>query len=136
MEATRADVCAAAIADAFRGTGLTVRVAHQGSVEALPGPVAVFATRFIQEGLTNVLRHARADEVDITILQSPHQVRITVADNGIERAADAPEGFGLRSLRTRAEELGGRLSSGPSGAGGWELATVLPLDEQSMVRAG
>lgn len=126
----------AAIADAFRGTGLTVRVAHQGSVEALPGPVAVFATRFIQEGLTNVLRHARADEVDITILQSPHQVRITVTDNGIERAADAPEGFGLRSLRTRAEELDGRLTSGPSGAGGWELATVLPLDEQSTARAG
>lgn len=126
----------AAIADAFRGTGLAVRVAHQGSVEALPGAVAVFATRLIQEGLTNVLRHAQADEVDITILQSPHQVRITVRDNGVERAADAPEGFGLRSLRTRAEELGGRLTSGPSGAGGWELVTVLPLDERSIARAG
>ena len=126
----------AAIADAFRGTGLAVRVAHQGSVEALPGPVAVFATRFIQEGLTNVLRHAQADEVDITIVQSPHQVRIEVRDNGVERAAGGPEGFGLRSLRTRAEELGGRLTSGPSGAGGWELDTVLPLEERSTARAG
>lgn len=105
-----------------------MRVNHEGSQESLPGPIAVFATRLIQEGLTNVMRHAGASEIDIDIVQSPQQVRIALRDNGI--GADAPhEGFGLRSLRERAESLGGSLISGPTTLGGWEVATVLPITE-------
>jgi len=116
-----------AIAGAFRGTGLQVNVSHEGSEESLPGPIAVFATRLIQEGLTNVLRHASATAVDIDIRQSPHQVRVALRDNGDVRSSTVHEGFGLRSLRTRAEELGGRLTFGPTVRGGWGIAAVLPL---------
>lgn len=119
-----------AIADAFRGTGLDVRVNHEGSEDTLPRPIALFATRLIQEGLTNVLRHAHARAVDIDISQGADQVRIALRDDG-DRPGESHEGFGLRSLRARAEELGGRLISGPSALGGWEVATVLPLGEES-----
>ncbi len=60
-----------AIADAFRGTGLDVRVAYRGEGPALGHDAALFATRFIQAGLTNVLRHATASRVDIEVNQSP-----------------------------------------------------------------
>ncbi|MFN8097358.1 MAG: histidine kinase [Dermatophilaceae bacterium] len=115
------------VAEAFRGTGLDVRVSHHGDEESLPGPVGVFATRLIQEGLTNVLRHARARRVDIDIVQSRYQVRIAVRDDGVGLVVPT-EGFGLRSLRERAVALGGRLVVDAPVTGGSEIAAVLPLD--------
>lgn len=118
-----------AIADAFRGTGLAVDIRHHGAPDTLPGPIAVFATRLIQEGLTNVLRHAQARRVVVDIVQSPAQVRFTVTDDG-HGASAVHEGFGLRSLRERATALGGRLTTGPAVTGGWEISVVLPLPAQ------
>lgn len=117
-----------AIAEAFRGTGLEVTVDHRGTDGFLPQEISLFATRFVQEGLTNVLRHAEATRVDVEILQSPQQVRITLRDDG-RGHMDGHEGFGLRSLRERAAALGGTLSSGSMARGGWQLAVVLPLTE-------
>ncbi len=118
-----------AIADAFRGTGLDVRVAYRGEGPPLGHDVALFATRFIQEGLTNVLRHADASRVDIEVLQSPHQVRFSISDDGT--GADSPaEGFGRRSLRERVEILSGVMTAGTSPLGGFELSAVVPLTQE------
>lgn len=114
-----------AIADAFRGTGLAVSVTHEGVETSLPEPVGLFAVRLVQEALANTLRHAHATAVAIAVVQSPQQVRFTVRDNGTE-TVEVPEGFGLRSLRERAEGLGGQLASGPAPGGGWQVAAVLP----------
>ena len=119
-----------AIADAFRGTGLDVRVTYRGEGPALGRDAALFATRFIQEGLTNVLRHAVASRVDIEVIQSPQQVRFTIGDDG-SGPSSPTEGFGRRSLRERAETLGGTVSSRRSALGGFELSAVLPLTGRS-----
>ncbi|MDO5739299.1 MAG: sensor histidine kinase [Ornithinimicrobium sp.] len=117
-----------AIAEAFRGTGLDVAVTHRGSDDSLPEQISLFATRFVQEGLTNVLRHADATRVTVDFLQSPQQVRIALRDDG--RGAAVPhDGFGLRSLRERAAALGGTLTSGVVVDGGWQLVVVLPLSD-------
>ena len=92
----------------------------------MPDEVSLYTTRFVQEGLTNVLRHSDAQTVRIDVVQSPAQVRIAVRDDG-DPGASVPEGFGLRSLRERAEELGGSLRFGPMTGAGWETAVVLPL---------
>ncbi len=114
------------IAEAFRGTGFDVSVEHRGDTAPLPDEVSLYTTRFVQEGLTNVLRHSDAQTVRIDVVQSPAQVRIAVRDDG-DPGASVPEGFGLRSLRERAEELGGSLRFGPMTGAGWETAVVLPL---------
>lgn len=82
------------IAEAFRGTGLDVRLVHRGEEDTLPGEVQVFVTRVIQEGLTNVLKHAGAKQVDIEIVQSPAQLRLTMADDGTGGAAGLGPGRG------------------------------------------
>lgn len=104
-----------AIADSFRGTGLTVSVQQSGTERPLGRQASLFAHRLVQEGLTNVLRHSPADEVDLRIGWGTDDVTITLADNGITRggaiATDIPAGFGLRSLAERAEQLGGSFAA-------------------------
>lgn len=115
-----------AIAEAFRGTGVDVRIDIAGVERPLPPGVVLFCHRFVQEGLTNALRHARARRVDIgidyaAVLDGP-AVTITLADDGgASPAAGAagvagagPElrpGFGLRSLAERAAQLGGTFEA-------------------------
>lgn len=115
-----------AIAESFRGTGLRVDIHHSGQTDTLPDEVALLAYRVVQEGLTNALRYAGAEVVTIDIRQTSGEIRIGVCDDG--RAGGAPvEGFGLRSLRERAEALGGSMSAGPHPDGGFEVAVVVPL---------
>lgn len=113
------------IADAFRGTGLSVNVKHLGQLDPWPDEVCLFATRLVQEGLTNVLRHARARSVHIDVRQSEQRIRIGIRDDG--RGWSGREGFGLRSLRERAEVLGGTLAPAAAAGGGFELVATLPL---------
>ena len=121
-----------AIAASFRGTGLDVSVRHRGDSAALGRDASLFATRFVQEGLTNVLRHAGAGRVEIEVLQSPERLRVTIGDDGAGVPAGAPDaGFGLRSLRERAELLGGELLSGASPLGGFQLVAVVPAKDGS-----
>lgn len=114
-----------AIAQAFRGTGLDVRISHQGSSRPLPTEVSLLCHRAVQEGLTNALRHARATRVDIALEVSADRLSISLHDNGVG-LGDAGEGFGLRGLRERAEALGGRAGVESAGAG-TTLTIEVPL---------
>ncbi|NNG19610.1 sensor histidine kinase [Naumannella sp. ID2617S] len=104
-----------ALADSFRGTGLKVRVSQTGTEHPLGREASLFAYRLVQEGLTNVLRHSAADEVDLTVHWQDEGIRIELEDNGAQSGTpdltDAEPGFGLRSLAERAEQLGGGFSA-------------------------
>jgi len=75
--------------------------------------------KILQEALTNVLKHAQADEVGVAAWRSPEGgVTFEVVDNG-RGLSEQPlhEGRGRHNMRRRAERLGGRLSveGGPQG---------------------
>ena len=68
--------------------------------------------RVVQESLTNVARHARASQVDISLRQYGQQLEVTVKDNGHGFDKDAISktgGFGMFSIRERMLALGGTL---------------------------
>ena len=67
--------------------------------------------RVVQEGLTNAVRHGRADRIEIRITRSGDMVTVSVRDNGTG-CARPEEGFGLRHMRERLQMLGGTLSYG------------------------
>ncbi|MFT3943393.1 MAG: histidine kinase [Ancrocorticia sp.] len=115
-----------AIAEVFRGTGLDVAV-DISSTERLSSSHALFAYRLIQEGLTNVLRHAGASGVAFAVSRSKTgALRLTVGDNG-SGTGDIQPGYGLRGLMERAEELGGSLQLvRPGRLGGLDLVAELP----------
>jgi len=81
----------------------------------------------VREGLTNVVRHARASSCAVRL--SPSAVEI-VDDGHGEPApgAGVPPGNGLSGLRERVAEAGGCIDAGPLQAGGWRLLVTLAPD--------
>jgi two-component system sensor histidine kinase DesK len=73
----------------------------------------------VREGVTNVVKHARATRCSIAV--SPTAVEIT--DDGA--AIDAAEGNGLTGLRERANAAGASVTVGPSRPRGWRLRVSL-----------
>lgn len=70
--------------------------------------------RVVQEGMTNAVRHGKADHIEIRITRSGDMVTVSIRDNGT--GCQKPvEGFGLRHMRERLEMLGGTLAYGNLG---------------------
>jgi signal transduction histidine kinase len=90
-------------------------------------PQGVALLRAAEEGLRNVLEHAKATEVDVILDDDGDQAMLTVRDNGVGPGDGAPlASHGLRLLRERARLLGGTLSIGAGPEGGTALTLVLP----------
>jgi len=118
-------------------TGLDVEIAAARPLPPLPAAVEVAAFRIVQEAITNVVRHANAKHVWISLEQTEgvrRELSIEVLDDGRgfeESASSGTEsGVGLTSMRGRADELGGRVifDSKPSGA---RVRAWLPLSESA-----
>lgn len=80
-----------------------------GSAVGLPVSVEVVLLRAAQEALHNVARHSEASRVDVVLRFDPDGVSLEVRDDG-RGFGDALEGFGLRGMRARLEQVGGTLS--------------------------
>lgn len=82
----------------------------------------------VQEALSNALRHAKADSVDITIGDDHHNVIITVKDDGIGfDQAVIREGLGLSNMRSRVERLGGVMAIDAEKGEGTTLEILVPV---------
>jgi len=82
----------------------------EGSDQGLPSLVAEALYRVVQEALHNVVRHARATRVDITLHCLPASVSLRVTDNGVGFDTSTPHtGLGFASMTERVMGVGGRL---------------------------
>jgi signal transduction histidine kinase len=116
-----------ALVDRVRTGGLSVEVT--GAPGQLAAPVDAVVYGVVQEGLTNVLRHASATSVQVRLDRSPERLAVTVEDDGrgADRLTVPDEGMGLRGMRERVRALGGEFSAGPRPAGGFAVRAELPL---------
>lgn len=96
----------------------------------LPATLARSLHRFVQEGLTNVRRHAPGAATDVRIVGGPGMglTAEVVNERPAGPASDGSDGSGagLRGLAERAELVGGRVEHGPTGDGGWRVGLWLP----------
>lgn len=100
------------------GPGFQVRLNVQEPMSSLPAAVEVAALRIIDEAITNVVRHANARTVTVTMEITDGTLAITVADDGVGfDLARVEPGIGLQSMRDRARELGGTWSVAPGADG-------------------
>ena len=93
----------------------------------LPAAVEAAAYRIALEAVNNVVRHAAADHCDVTLTSAHNRLALTVEDDGRGLPAGGGAGIGLRSMRERAEEVGGTFNLGASAAGGVRVTAILPL---------
>lgn len=96
---------------ALRSAGIAVTAPPPGAVAEVPAEQRALAAWFLREAVTNVLRHAHAQNVTVT-LDAQHA---GVHDDGVGLPADVADGAGLRSLRGRIAAAGAQLETGGPG---------------------
>lgn len=101
---------------------------------SLSPTVEAIAFRIIQEALTNVAKHARADTVSIAMHSMDGGIQISVCDNGIGfepgRQSEAAAGrLGLRQMRERLASVRGQLTILAQPGAGTEVRAWLPLNQ-------
>jgi signal transduction histidine kinase len=110
------------------GAGLRVEVDASGAAH-LPPAVDLACYRIVQESLTNVVRHAGASSVTVTVAADGDTLVVEVTDDG-PGAPGARNGNGTRQgivgMRERARALGGTLEAGPRPEGGFRVSARLP----------
>ena len=128
-----------------RKAGMPVELSVDGPVRALPPGLDLAVYRVVQEGLTNVMKHAGQARTIVRIESRPRHLLITVsndepppgsaaagaAEPRVGPGAGAEPGSGARGLiglRERIAVYGGELDAGPRPGGGWRLAARIPLE--------
>lgn len=111
-------------------TGVRCQVRANRQHTRLSGEQQTALFRIVQEALTNVVRHAQASSVQITIREDDHGVEVRIRDNGRgispERAAD-PASIGLLGMRERAALVGGTFRIGGQRGKGTVVSVHVPL---------
>jgi signal transduction histidine kinase len=95
-------------------SGLNIEVSREGSLKTRSESAELAFYRVSQEALANILRHSYASEARIRLISRPRTMHLVISDNGIgipQNLEALPEnGTGVRGMRQRIEELGGRFS--------------------------
>jgi len=119
-----------------RAAGVDAQLLVEGEPKALPAGVELSAYRITQEALTNVIRHAGAASVAVTVRYLPQAVALSIVDDGRGAGAGAgagtgvatASGHGILGMLERATLFNGELSAGPRAGGGFEVRALLPFD--------
>ncbi|MHA3738682.1 PAS domain-containing sensor histidine kinase [Pseudomonas sp. Eth.TT006] len=101
------------------------------NLPALSDAKAIGLFRILQEALTNVMRHAQAHTVELTLALEGDELCLTVSDDGVGFAVetDRPTSFGLVGMRERVLIMGGRLLLESEPGEGTSLNVWVPVDE-------
>nr|BAW35604.1 putative two-component system sensor kinase [Streptomyces sp. RK95-74] len=109
-------------------TGLEVRCSVEGEERPLPMAVSVVLLRSVQEAIANVRKHAeQARTVDVIVAFDEAGVRLLVRDDGVGFTPDGTqEGYGLRGMQARMEEIDGMASITSSPGRGTTVEVNVP----------
>lgn len=116
--------------DAVEGrVGLETNFVIEGEI-TLPAKVEEGLYRIAQEALNNILKHAHARSVTITLAQDGDSARLEVADDGAgfdPAQACAAGCMGLRGMRERAKEMGAEFEILSQAGGGTKIIVRKPM---------
>lgn len=121
-------------------TGLRLTLDAPARLPPLPAAVEVACYRIVQEALTNVARHAHAHTCTVRLFlcegeaaptETGHALCVEIGDDGLGLPSAPSAGVGLRSMRERAEELGGHCRIVSSPHQGTRVSARLPLPRDS-----
>ncbi len=131
--------------------GVRVVLDCEPAADEAPAPIRHAGFRIVQESLTNVLRHAQARSVSVSLSVHDHRLYVEVTNDGplpvpAQALGPAPDyapdyarghapshapgyapSHGLLGMQERAHEVGGTVSAGPRHRGGWRVQAELPM---------
>jgi len=116
--------------DAAERLGYRPQVRFNGAVDTVADrEVADQFLAVLRESLSNVIRHADASAVEVTVSADGNELALVVADNGSGLVPDAKPsgGFGLRNMHARAATLGGSCQVRPNEPQGTVVEWRVPL---------
>jgi signal transduction histidine kinase len=119
------------LVDTVREAGLPVVLEISGDVRPLSPGLGLAVYRIVQEALTNILKHAGADQATVTVSYGAEKLTVEVRDDGrrTTRPRAASAGHGLTGMRERAAIYGGTLEAGPRTQGdGYVVNATLPIE--------
>lgn len=118
------------LVESMNDAGLKVSYSVLGVRPELNAGTGLIVYRVVQEALTNVIRHAKAKRVEVSLMYLPDSVDIRIEDDG----TGAPEpthrsdGHGILGMRERLATVGGSVTAGPGPEGrGWQVHAEIPL---------
>lgn len=118
-----------------RATNIEIDTKITGPVENLPHDIQTGVNRIIQESLSNIARHARADKVTIEMHYANEKVTLVVKDNGIgfdvKTATQRIGAYGLINIRERSELFGGQVNIQSSKNKGTTITVIIPVKEST-----
>lgn len=116
--------------------GLAVYVDGEFTGEP-PAEIAAALVRVAQEALSNAVKHGTPEHIALTLFDSPGEVSLTIADDGIGFDVAAPRAaasFGLDGMSRRVEDLGGMLEVESKVGRGTAVRAVLPARVEDETR--
>ncbi len=111
-------------------SGLTIEIQHFGLEERLSNHLEITIFRIIQELVTNVIKHAQATELQISLTQHQEELNIVVEDNGkgfIVGKLPEKDGMGLGSIERRVEHLEGTMEVDSTPSKGTNIIIDIPI---------
>jgi signal transduction histidine kinase len=119
--------------------GLSVRFVADGRHNSLREDVRVLLFQAVNELLVNVVKHAQAHNLEVSVRREGANLRVEVGDDGVgfqvpQTDARRPEhgGFGLFSIRERLRPVGGRLEVQSAPGAGTHVSLAVPLTDDSL----
>jgi signal transduction histidine kinase len=119
--------------------GLSVRFVADGRHNSLREDVRVLLFQAVNELLVNVVKHAQAHNLEVSVRREGGNLKVEVGDDGVgfqvpQTDARRPErgGFGLFSIRERLRPVGGRLEVQSAPGAGTHVSLAVPLADNSL----
>lgn len=115
-------------------TPTEVRLTVEGPRRRLARETESHLFRISQEAVSNALKHAEANNIQIRLSFDPQKVSLSIEDDGhglAHKDERLPRGFGLASLRERAKRAGGEATIQSEPGAGTHIVVEVPLSPQS-----
>ncbi|MCU7846040.1 MAG: sensor histidine kinase [Candidatus Thiodiazotropha sp. (ex Monitilora ramsayi)] len=113
---------------------LTVETKFDVTESMIPESYKTVIYRIVQEGLNNAVKYSQTESVTISMYQTDESIELVIRDYGIGFELDQVRseqgmGMGLRSMRERAESIGGSCEINAASGRGVEVRASFPVEK-------
>ena len=120
----------------LNATSISFSLQNEAQIERLPANIETTLYRIFQEALTNIVKHADANRVDITLRQADGYLEGEMVDNGrgfdlkaVDLSGESPHGLGILGMKERVALIGGAFFITSTPGRGTCIVVQLPIDE-------